>query len=581
MKFFTWVFALHSFALCHAQANFSNWHFGNGACLTFNAANVEACAESELYTDEGCSAISDQNGNLIFYTNGVFIWNKNHKKINPNQPLFGHLSSTQSVQIVAHPSKANQYFLFTVSEKADYNGFNYHLIEVMDQNTNQRISNKGLVTPDISSTQTIKIIKKNQTLSRSVCEKLIAAPHADQKSVWIITHIWNSNGFIAYLLDSKGKIKQKVISEAGAWHKNLKKFNKSESIGQMKVSPNAKRLALAISYREDAPIELFTFNNTTGKIELEQALSSKGNAYGIEFSPDNSKLYVSYLEGPQTLVQYDLHQSGLKTTLFVNDNEEISYGALQLGPDQKIYLTKTTTFMDVIESPNASGKSCNFKLSKINLRTKFGVYGLPSKPINTFRPAVLNNPIKKETNEALHTTLGDESYLLDTPSDCRINLSDKTVKCENSIDLSPGGKNVNYRWSSGETTPSITVSNSDYYAVTLTGNNCKKTKKIYVDFSVKPTRFLAVQKFNPKSPFNNFFSASLNDIEDFKIQIFKPKSQKVLFESENPLFKWYGKNQKGTVYGEGDYAWVAEYTEKCSGIKKEKTGKVTLSFSKK
>ena len=61
--------------------------------------------------------------------------------------------------------------------------------------------------------------------------------------------------------------------------------------GYMKISPDSKTLAVATSFFT----ELFDFNNITGTISNAKQLLKNSNtisSYGVEFSPDGSKLYI-------------------------------------------------------------------------------------------------------------------------------------------------------------------------------------------------------------------------------------------------------------------------------------------------
>ncbi|MGB1043009.1 MAG: hypothetical protein ACPGU6_06420, partial [Tenacibaculum sp.] len=62
-----------------SQNETNNWYFGNKAALNFDKTRVNILSDSKMNTPAGCSAISDNNGNLLFYTNGKTIWNKNHE----------------------------------------------------------------------------------------------------------------------------------------------------------------------------------------------------------------------------------------------------------------------------------------------------------------------------------------------------------------------------------------------------------------------------------------------------------------------------------------------------------------------
>ena len=76
------------------QAN--NWYFGENARITFNTTPPTALLLSQLSTSEGCSSISDNNGNTLFYTNGVTVWTRLNVPMANGTGLMGGLSSTTS-----------------------------------------------------------------------------------------------------------------------------------------------------------------------------------------------------------------------------------------------------------------------------------------------------------------------------------------------------------------------------------------------------------------------------------------------------------------------------------------------------
>src|SRR5258705_6855271 len=135
------VFALtlfsgkNSFAQ-HLEANI--WYFGANAGLDFNSGNPVALSGSQLYTLEGCLTISDKNtGQLLFYSDGIKVWNRNHQQMPNGFGLWGHPSSTQSGVVVAKPGSTTQYYIFTVAAQAGvagnpvqtYSGVAYSLVD--------------------------------------------------------------------------------------------------------------------------------------------------------------------------------------------------------------------------------------------------------------------------------------------------------------------------------------------------------------------------------------------------------------------------------------------------------------------
>jgi hypothetical protein len=54
----------------------------------------------ETSTDEGTSVACDKNGQLLFYTDGVTVWNKNHQLMKNGTGLFGDFYAAQSAVII-------------------------------------------------------------------------------------------------------------------------------------------------------------------------------------------------------------------------------------------------------------------------------------------------------------------------------------------------------------------------------------------------------------------------------------------------------------------------------------------------
>ena len=133
-----------SFSL-FSQGEAANWFFGNGAGLTFDL-NTETVtptnvAATTINTTEGCSSISDSAGNLLFYTDGRNVWDKNHQimpnaNYNNRTGLFGDPSSTSSGLIIPRPGNPNNYYVFTVDEPHHNNAWAYPNQGPADSNGN-------------------------------------------------------------------------------------------------------------------------------------------------------------------------------------------------------------------------------------------------------------------------------------------------------------------------------------------------------------------------------------------------------------------------------------------------------------
>jgi hypothetical protein len=92
------------------------WYFGRYLGLDFNSGVPVPLNDGQLNTTEGVATISNSNGNLLFYTDGIRVWNKLHQVMPNGTNLFGNPSSTQSAVIVPKIGDTTRYYVFTVDQ---------------------------------------------------------------------------------------------------------------------------------------------------------------------------------------------------------------------------------------------------------------------------------------------------------------------------------------------------------------------------------------------------------------------------------------------------------------------------------
>jgi hypothetical protein len=206
---------------CFGQKEANIWYFGNGAGLDFRSGSPVTFDETRLSTMEGCAVISNEAGNLLFYTDGITIWNAQHQVMENGTGLLGDKSSTQSAVIVPQPGSKSIYYIFTVDNVPGTDGVRYSVVDMSQEN------NAG------------KLITKNILLQAPVTEKLTAVKHHNNKDIWVLAHGYNSNIFYAYLVTEAGVANESVpiISASGTIHYGNVTNN---AIGYMKASPDGK-----------------------------------------------------------------------------------------------------------------------------------------------------------------------------------------------------------------------------------------------------------------------------------------------------------------------------------------------------
>ncbi len=86
-----------------AQKEAWNWFLSDSAGIHWvNGKTPTSVDWYKLRGEEGSGAISDSLGNLLFYTNGVDLYNAKHQKLNKDFDLGGDWSSTQGKLILKH-----------------------------------------------------------------------------------------------------------------------------------------------------------------------------------------------------------------------------------------------------------------------------------------------------------------------------------------------------------------------------------------------------------------------------------------------------------------------------------------------
>ena len=354
-----------------AQKEAFNWRFGYFCGLNFSITPVTNVSGSAMSTAEGCAVISDALGNLLFYTDGKTIWNKQEQVMANGTGLLGSgpQTSSQAAVIIKKPGSQSEFYVFTVAEQGGVNGFRYHIVDM------SLAAGMGSVTT------------KNVQLTTPVTERLAAIKHCNGSDYWIMVQVNGTNTFRAYVLNAAGVNTVPVISTF------TNQSNLSNFVGAIKFSPNGEKMAIA-SYSNSANggFTLFNFDNSTGQLSNPKLLLADNACYSVEFSSDCSKLYGSQLGVlvnstfviSRSMYQWDLCADSLPAILTsaykVADTIALTKG-LQLGPDKKIYAARGDADwnkLGVVNNPNAKGSACNYSLTGLTLSTGSVNLGLPN-----------------------------------------------------------------------------------------------------------------------------------------------------------------------------------------------------------
>lgn len=469
-----------------------NWYFGQNAGVSFSSGNPVALTDGVLNIEEGVASISNSSGQLLFYTDGMTIYNANHVPMLNGTGLLGDASSAQSGIIVKLPESDSIYYVFTVgSHHASSNGFRYSIVNMSLDN--------GLG----------EVTEKNILIRASVREKLTALKHANGVDYWILINDWVNDDIFAYHLTPSGFNTTYIPSNMGPFHSGVS----TRTLGYLRATRQNNRIALA--NWEGYSFILMDFNNSTGtcsnKITIQGTSSSLGRTYGVEFSPDGTRLYGSTLgPAPYKLLQFDLTlESGSsifanRTTLATRSNYlscswGYYFGAIQIAPNGKIYVASDCeTALHCINQPDSLGVACIYEPLAVSLEGKKSRLGLPNfvsdyiLPICTTTTAtdtqvacdyytwIDGNTYSESNNTATYTlenVAGCDSIvtlnLTINPVDVTLTNTSSTATANQSgasyqwVDCDHGNATI-----SDQTNQSFTPTTNGNYAVEVTYNGC-------------------------------------------------------------------------------------------------------------
>ena len=361
------IFQLLILSNCYSfSSKFNNyWVFGTNAALDFNQTPTSV-QNRPMFTYDNTASACDDNGNLLFYTNGVNVYTNTNAIMQNGSGLMGSLTGGQTALIVPVNNKLT--YIFTVPEFGSQAGLRYSTVNISLNNF------QGAVTA------------KNILLHTPSTEKLAAYFDQGNNRFWVITHEFGNANFNAYKVDANGLDLVPVTSTVGIANSGGSYGYDHGAMGQLVISQDGSHIANACEYSNE--IQLFDFDKQTGIISNPITIPNYSMAWGVAFSPNGSKLY--FTQWTNTLVyQFDLSvynanaiQSSATLVGSATGTGSYNVGYMQLAPDGIIYIARYGThYLATVSDPNATGSLCNFNANGINLGSGISGAGLSTGPV--------------------------------------------------------------------------------------------------------------------------------------------------------------------------------------------------------
>lgn len=331
------------------------WYFGKGATLDFQAQGsqtlpkdpladsgglfgdpeqttptyipTDATKSNPIDSPEGSAMVYDTFGTLLFYTDGVKIYGKDDNPLAAfppltNSDLGGTNDATQS-SVIIPKSSCNEcphhlYYAYTINKTTGL--LSYSIIDLRRNNGNGAV------------------VEKDIPVNFQTSQRLTAIRTQDEKGYFVYSHDAGTNTFRILKVDETGTTE--IVQKLGMAFSDA-----TSEKGYMKLSLTGAKMAVAISVGGKNYVEVYDVDPATGRLGSSPTTIDLGaappNVYGVEFSEDEQKLYVTLRGDPtkgQTSYLYQLNLN-LRDPIKIADKKiEIAksktqaFGALQMGP---------------------------------------------------------------------------------------------------------------------------------------------------------------------------------------------------------------------------------------------------------
>ncbi|MFP9114946.1 T9SS type A sorting domain-containing protein [Flavobacterium sp. RHBU_3] len=336
MKTICYIFLLIFYCLAaFGQSQNNHWQLGKSDVNFSTNPGSASTVSSITGNNYGKASVSDGNGNLLFYTDGITIWNKNHQIMTHGQISDYGSGAVDEVIIVQNPANTNQYYVvanrkFVYISVDDYS-FGYYIYCLVDFTNNSlgdlAVLNPSLgdYMPDTDETKYTSYLKDSS--GGFLQHKINYAPIAAVKipsgeGSWIV--VQDENAIYSYKVDANGLSATPIVSTFSAGtiynYSNSYGLGGSPHIGiescSFRIVPSYSNSSVYKLYSleycqyngSDIDILYFynifhslTFNTATGVCSSPSNIPLGYNVNGgmsksFEFSNDYQKVYLTVVK---------------------------------------------------------------------------------------------------------------------------------------------------------------------------------------------------------------------------------------------------------------------------------------------
>ncbi len=382
MNYLKFVFLFLSINTLISQKYDYNWMLGsdyynknNLIKLTFDKTIEVNTVKSNMNFSVSNTTMSDTAGNLLFYSNGCRIFNRNHQlMLNGDKINFGWLrgQSCDSIPGISEPGYRGTQGM--VSLQDPIRDSIYHILHMqydIYSNTDGRIGVLNLLQTIINMKGDKGdgiVMKKNIVILSDTfySDRIVAVKHTNNKDWWLILSqgrkeyqspirdSTNTYFKILYTFDTFSVYKQNIGDSLPSLTSNTT------------ITNNGKKF---LNYVDNRGLYIYDFDRSSGLLANQKLLNvpmtAKKSLIYTTSSPNSRFAYCIMYD---TIFQYDLEATDIKASEvlvakydgFIDDGSKTYFNQPQLGPDCRLYISSydTRRYYHYIKYPDRKGLAC-------------------------------------------------------------------------------------------------------------------------------------------------------------------------------------------------------------------------------
>jgi hypothetical protein len=417
-----------------AQKESNNWLFGKHAGLTWNTTrsylgtdvfgvsggnltlyNIPTTISSSMSTGEGCFSVSDYDGRLLFYSDGITIWNRNGTPMPNGTGLAGHPSSAQSGIIFPYPGATSDKYIAVALGERDANNLSYSIVDM---------TLNGGLGDVVTGQKNIPLTGHLGLLGESVT----AVPHSNRRDFWIVagSRTTTATYLNVWKVDTQGvhasAQSSRTINYANepTSPNGYLKFNNTGTVFFWPQYHGAPSVSSYIYIYGEFNPDNGTFTSVKTRNASTSSTGASMSSYGVEFSPNQQYVYITRISGSYN------ETTNSNSNLFIfnvsqllsaanpntvspllsfespspaapHDGTHRHFGAIGLSPDDRMYIKDSySNSLFVITNPDNPGNLRFWHLNGVlgsfaTVGGQGGGWGLPSSTAFYFHMNVISS----------------------------------------------------------------------------------------------------------------------------------------------------------------------------------------------